>query len=162
VYYHRADRNGIGFDRSSKGSNAVSQYAPEVAAQFNDLKTVPDEYLLWFHHVPWDYRMRSGRTVWEELVRHYTQGVDAVKQMRATWAGLEHQTIQNQEPERSRVRHRRCRASQRRRRQCLPQRGSPALRLERVERDEGVAEQDPRRSAEAEAQVAFPLPGLTP
>jgi len=89
VYYHRADHNGIGFDRSSTGSNAIAQYAPEVAAQFNDLKTVPDEYLLWFHHVPWDYRMRSGRTLWEELVRHYTQGVEDVKQMRATWARLE-------------------------------------------------------------------------
>jgi alpha-glucuronidase len=89
VYYHRADKDGIGFDRSSSGSNAVAQYAPEVAAQFDDLKTVPDEYLLWFHHVPWDYRMRSGRTLWEELVRHYTAGVEAVKDMRATWAGLE-------------------------------------------------------------------------
>jgi alpha-glucuronidase len=89
VYYHRADRNGIGFDRSSSGSNAVSQYAPPVAAQFDDLKQIPDAYLLWFHHVPWNYRMRSGRTLWEELVSHYTHGVDELKRLRATWAGLE-------------------------------------------------------------------------
>jgi alpha-glucuronidase len=88
VYYHRADHNGIGFDRSSAGSNAVAQYAPQVAAQFNNLPTVPDEYLLWFHHVPWDYRMHSGRTLWEELVLRYTRGVTEVKAMRAAWAGL--------------------------------------------------------------------------
>ncbi|HTQ37240.1 MAG TPA: alpha-glucuronidase family glycosyl hydrolase [Steroidobacteraceae bacterium] len=88
VYFHRADQNGIGFDRSRTGSDAVDQYAKPVADGFNDLKTIPDTYLLWFHHVAWDYRMRSGRTLWEELVRHYTQGVDEVKQMRATWAKL--------------------------------------------------------------------------
>jgi alpha-glucuronidase len=89
VYYHRANRDGIGFDRGSSGSNAVAQYAPPVAAAFDDLKQVPDAYLLWFHHVGWDYRMRSGRTLWEELLAHYTRGIDAVKQMRATWAKLE-------------------------------------------------------------------------
>lgn len=89
VYYHRADRNGVGFDRSNTGSNATAQYAPPVAAQFDDLKQVPDAYLLWFHHVPWDYRMRSGRTLWEELVRHYTHGVEEVKRLRATWSKLE-------------------------------------------------------------------------
>ena len=88
VYYHRADQKGIGFDRTSTGSNAVAQYAPQVAAQIGNLKTVPDEYLLWFHHVPWDYRMRSGQTLWEELVRRYTRGVAEVIAMRATWAGL--------------------------------------------------------------------------
>ncbi len=88
VYYHRADRNGIGFDRSSSGSNAVAQYAPQVAAQFEDLRQIPDAYLLWFHHLPWDYRMRSGHTLWQDLVAHYTHGIDAVKQLRATWAGL--------------------------------------------------------------------------
>jgi len=89
VYFHRADRNGIGFDRSRTGSDAVDQYAPPLAAQFNDLAAVPEALLLWFHHVPWDYRLRSGRTLWEELVRHYTAGVDEVKQMRATWAKLD-------------------------------------------------------------------------
>lgn len=88
VYYHRADQKGIGFDRTSTGSNAVAQYAPQVAAQIGNLKTVPDEYLLWFHHVPWDYRMRSGQTLWEELVRRYTRGVAEVIAMRATWDGL--------------------------------------------------------------------------
>ncbi|WP_130620757.1 alpha-glucuronidase family glycosyl hydrolase [Dyella amyloliquefaciens] len=89
VYYHRADHDGIGFDRSSSGSNAVAQYAPPVAGTFNDLSKIPDAYLLWFHHVPWNYRMRSGRTLWDELVVHYTQGVDEVKQMRATWQRMD-------------------------------------------------------------------------
>ena len=88
VYYHRADHNGIGFDRSGAGSNAVAQYAPQVAAQWDSLQTVPDEYLLWFHHLPWHYRMHSGRTLWDELVLHYTRGVKEVKAMRATWAAL--------------------------------------------------------------------------
>lgn len=89
VYYHRADQHGIGFDRSRKGSDAVDQYAPPIAARFNDLKATPDAYLLWFHHLPWDYRMRSGRRLWDELVTHYTHGVDEVKRMRTTWAGLD-------------------------------------------------------------------------
>src|SRR5690606_6051746 len=89
VYYHRADRNGIGFDRSSSGSNAVAQYAAPVAEQFNELDRVPDAYLLWFHHVPWTHAMRSGRTLWEEMIRHYTRGVDEVASMRETWASLE-------------------------------------------------------------------------
>jgi len=89
VYFHRADRNGIGFDRSVAGSNAVAQYAPPLAKEFGDAKTVPERYLLWFHHVPWDYRTRSGRTLWDELVHRYTRGVDEVKKMRETWRGLE-------------------------------------------------------------------------
>jgi alpha-glucuronidase len=89
VYYHRADRNGIGFDRSATGSNAVAQYAPPVAAEFGDVKRVPEKYLLWFHHVPWNYPTRSGRPLWDELVHRYTHGVDEVKRMRGTWAGLE-------------------------------------------------------------------------
>jgi alpha-glucuronidase len=88
VYYHRANKDGIGFDRSSKGSNAVAQYAAPVAGAFDDLKQVPDNLLLWFHHVPWDYRMRSGRPLWEELLVHYSRGIDEVKRMRATWAQL--------------------------------------------------------------------------
>ena len=88
VYYHRADRQGIGFDRSRTGSNAVAQYAPAIAAQFNDVTQTPERFLLYFHHLPWDYRMRSGQTLWYELVAHYTQGVDDVKQMRATWDHL--------------------------------------------------------------------------
>ena len=88
VYYHRADRNGIGFDRSHTGSNAVAQYAPPVAREFDDLASVPERDLLWFHHVPWDHRMRSGRTLWDELVAHYDRGVASVATMRETWAGL--------------------------------------------------------------------------
>jgi alpha-glucuronidase len=89
VYYHRADSEGIGFDRSRGGSDAVDEYAPPVAAQFNDVKQTPEQLLLWFHHVPWDYRMQSGQTLWYELVAHYTHGVDDVKQMRETWSHLD-------------------------------------------------------------------------
>jgi alpha-glucuronidase len=88
VYYHRADAQGIGFDRSATGSDAVAQYAPPVAARFGDLDTVPEEFLLWFHHVPWDHRMASGNTLWDELVLRYGRGVDYVAGMRRTWDGL--------------------------------------------------------------------------
>jgi alpha-glucuronidase len=88
VYYNRADAQGIGFDRTVTGSNAVAQYAAPLAAQFGDLARVPEQFLLWFQHVPWDHRMASGRTLWEELVSHYTRGVQAVSAMRHTWAGL--------------------------------------------------------------------------
>ncbi|WP_409976720.1 alpha-glucuronidase family glycosyl hydrolase [Xanthomonas graminis] len=88
VYYHRADRNGIGFDRSATGSNAVAQYAPPLARRFGDVRTVPEDYLLWFHHVPWDHRMASGRPLWQELIGRYDHGVAEVARMRATWAGL--------------------------------------------------------------------------
>jgi len=88
VYFNRADAQGIGFDRTATGSNAVSQYAPPVAAEFSDLKRIPDDLLLWFHHVRWDYKMRSGRTLWDELVMHYSDGVRAVGDMRRTWASL--------------------------------------------------------------------------
>jgi alpha-glucuronidase len=91
VYFNRADASGIGFDRTATGSNAVAQYAPRVAAQFADLKRTPEKLLLWFHHVPWDYKMQSGRTLWDALVIHYTQGVQTVSDMRHTWAGLSSQ-----------------------------------------------------------------------
>src|SRR5690606_4619269 len=74
VYFHRATRQGIGFDRSTRGSDAVSQYAPPVARLFDDPATTPETLLLWFHHLPWDYRMASGRTLWEELVARYDRG----------------------------------------------------------------------------------------
>jgi alpha-glucuronidase len=89
VYYHRADASGIGFDRTATGSNAVSQYFPEVAQVFGDVRRVPESLLLWFHRVPWDHRMASGRTLWEELVGRYQGGVDAVRRMQATWRSLE-------------------------------------------------------------------------
>jgi len=88
VYYHRADEVGIGFDRTKTGSNAVAQYAPPVAKIFADRERIPDKFLLWFHHVPWDERMRSGRTLWAELVHRYSRGVDAVGGMRKTWSAL--------------------------------------------------------------------------
>ncbi|MGA8204508.1 MAG: alpha-glucuronidase family glycosyl hydrolase [Woeseiaceae bacterium] len=89
VYYHRADADGIGFDRTKSGSDAVAQYAKPVARRFGDLDTVSDQYLLWFHHLPWDYRMKSGETLWQELVAHYGRGVAEVEALQATWASLE-------------------------------------------------------------------------
>jgi alpha-glucuronidase len=89
VYYHRADADGIGFDRTATGSNALAQYAPSVGARFRDLKTAPENTLLWFHHLSWAYRMASGRTLWEELVITYGRGVARVREMRKTWSTLE-------------------------------------------------------------------------
>ena len=88
VYYHRASKDGIGFDRTTRGSDAVSQYFKPVAAQFDDAAKTPEEFLLWFHHLPWDYTTKSGRTLWDELVVHYSRGVDTVRGMRKTWDGL--------------------------------------------------------------------------
>jgi len=88
VYYHRADSNGIGFDRTITGSNAVSQYFPEAAEKFSSLEKCPDEYLLWFHHLPWDYKMKSGKTLWEEICYHYYNGVDGVKETIKIWNSL--------------------------------------------------------------------------
>ncbi|ASR42288.1 alpha-glucuronidase [Xanthomonas citri pv. mangiferaeindicae] len=88
VYYHRATREGIGFDRSRRGSDAVSQYAPPVADVFDDPDRVPETLLLWFHHVPWDRPMASGRPLWDELVQRYDRGVATVRDMRSTWDGL--------------------------------------------------------------------------
>jgi len=89
VYYHRADRGGIGFDRTATGSDAIAQYAPALAARYADPRTTPETELLWFHHLPWTYRMTSGRTLWEELVAHYDRGVTHVTAMRTQWAALE-------------------------------------------------------------------------
>jgi alpha-glucuronidase len=89
VYYHRADKAGIGFDRTvATGSKATAQYAPQVAAVFEDVKKIDEKDLLWFHHLSWDYRTRSGRTLWDEMVVRYTGGVAEVTAMRNTWAGL--------------------------------------------------------------------------
>lgn len=88
VYYHRADRNGIGFDRTKTGSNAVSQYAPPVAKRYADPATTPERELLWFHHIAWDKQMASGRTLWAEMVMRYDRGVSYVADMRRRWAAL--------------------------------------------------------------------------
>jgi len=89
VYYNRADAEGIGFDRTKTGSYATSQYFPEVAKKFENLATCPEKFLLWFHHVPWDYTLNSGRTLWEGLCYKYYQGTDQVKKMQALWNTLE-------------------------------------------------------------------------
>lgn len=91
VYYHKADENGIGFDRTKTGSNAVAQYFPPVAKQFGNLKQVPEKYLLWFHHVGWDYKVKSGRTLWDELCYRYSDGVKGVQQMQQTWDSMQEQ-----------------------------------------------------------------------
>jgi len=88
VYYHRATEQGVGFDRTASGSDAVSQYAPGIAAEFADRERIPEELLLWFHHAPWNYRTRSGRPLWDELVHRYTRGVEAVRGMRDTWESV--------------------------------------------------------------------------
>jgi alpha-glucuronidase len=88
VYYAKAGKDGIGFDRTATGSNAVAQYAPPVAARFADLKTIDEKDLLWFHHLPWDYRLKSGQTLWDGLVTHYSRGVAGVGRMERTWSGL--------------------------------------------------------------------------
>ncbi len=84
-YYSRADARGIGFDRTASGSGAAEQYAPKIGGCFADFKCVSDKYLLWFHHVPWTYRMRSGRSLWGELVAHYDRGVADVEAAEREW-----------------------------------------------------------------------------
>ena len=86
VYYHKADAFGIGFDRTKTGSDTVSQY--HLPQRFSDLQQCPEKFLLWFHHVPWNYKMKSGRTLWDEMALHYQSGVDWVRSTRATWATL--------------------------------------------------------------------------
>ncbi|HNY14536.1 MAG TPA: alpha-glucuronidase family glycosyl hydrolase [Bacteroidales bacterium] len=85
VYYHRADTSGIGFDRTPSGSDAVAQYFGPVRDLFADIKSCPENLLLWFHHVPWDYRLKSGKTLWDELCFHYDNGVRSVIIMEAEW-----------------------------------------------------------------------------
>jgi alpha-glucuronidase len=88
VYYHQADSHGIGFNRTPSGSDAVSQYFSPYRELVADLDTCPEELLLWFHHVPWTYQMKSGRTLWDELCYTYNQGVDTVRRMQQTWDDL--------------------------------------------------------------------------
>jgi alpha-glucuronidase len=87
-YYHRADESGIGFDRTASGSNALEQYAPSLAAQWTDPAAIDEDYLLWFHHLPWDFRTRSGRTLWDELTHRYDRGVAWAAGARQRWAAL--------------------------------------------------------------------------
>ncbi len=87
-YYHRADTIGLGFERSPKGSDAVSQYAQPLRDLFGDRAQTPDSLLLWFHHVGWTERTKSGRTLWEDLFYHYREGIDTVRAMRRTWQSV--------------------------------------------------------------------------
>ncbi|QSB26356.1 alpha-glucuronidase family glycosyl hydrolase [Flavobacterium sp. CLA17] len=85
VYYHKADKNGIGFDRSKTGTNATAQYAPEVQKMFDNLETCPEKDLLWFHHASWDYKLKNGQTLWNGLALKYQEGVNQVAAMKNVW-----------------------------------------------------------------------------
>ena len=102
VYYHKADEQGVGFDRSSTGSNAVAQYREPYATIYNKVETCPEKYLLWFHHVPWDYKMKSGHTLWQELVSHYNHGVRVVESYPEIWQQMKKTvlTIDNDDSQR--------------------------------------------------------------
>jgi len=89
VYYHKADSIGIGFDRTSKGSDALSQYAPEIEKAWSDPNSCPEKYLLWFHHLRWNYQMRSGRTLWDEMCVKYDEGVKSATELKNEWDSLE-------------------------------------------------------------------------
>ena len=88
VYYHKADSIGLGFDRTKTGSDAVDDYYPEVAEKFSSLEKCPEKFLLWFHHVSWNYKLKSGRTLWKELCYRYYHGAEEVGEMIDTWASL--------------------------------------------------------------------------
>jgi alpha-glucuronidase len=88
-YYHQADTNGIGFNRTKSGTDAVDQYHQVLATTFNDVNACPEIYLLWFHHLPWDYKMKNGKTLWNELCYRYDSGVKQVKQFQKDWDALE-------------------------------------------------------------------------
>jgi alpha-glucuronidase len=88
AYYHKADSAGIGFDRTRTGSDNVDQYNEPLASTYNDLATCPENLLLWFHHLPWDYKLSSGKTLWDEICLHYDRGIKTVESFRATWQGL--------------------------------------------------------------------------
>lgn len=88
-YYHQANINGIGFDRTTKGSDAISQYHEPLASQFNNAATCPDKLLLWFHHLPWNYKMKNNRTLWDELCYHYDLGVKQVREFQKVWDKVE-------------------------------------------------------------------------
>jgi len=84
-YFHQADSLGVGFDRTKEGSNAVSQYHEPVASMFNDVNTCPDIYLLWFHHLPWNFKMKNGHTLWDDICYHYNTGLHQVHQFQQIW-----------------------------------------------------------------------------
>ena len=85
VYYHRANGDSIGVDRTHTGTNATSQYPEPYCSLYDDINTCPERYLLWFHRVPWTRRMNSGRTLWEEMQWRYNQGVKEVEDYISIW-----------------------------------------------------------------------------
>ena len=99
VYYHKADAQGVGFDRSSKGTDAVGQYPEPYRSLYNNIETCPEEYLLWFHHVPWTYKMKSGSTLWQELCMKYNMGVAMVEVYRDFWHTSAKQYMKGHEQE---------------------------------------------------------------
>ena len=99
VYYHKADAKGIGFDRSSKGTDAVGQYPEPYRSQYDNIETCPEEYLLWFHHVAWNYKMKSGSTLWQELCMKYNMGVAMVEVYRDFWHTSTKQYMKGHEQE---------------------------------------------------------------
>lgn len=99
VYYHKADAQGVGFDRSSKGTDAVGQYPEPYRSMYDNIATCPEEYLLWFHHVAWDYKMKSGSTLWQELCMKYNMGVAMVEVYRDFWHTSAKQYMKGHEQE---------------------------------------------------------------
>ena len=99
VYYHKADAQGVGFDRSSKGTDAVGQYPEPYRSQYDNIETCPEEYLLWFHHVAWNYKMKSGSTLWQELCMKYNMGVAMVEVYRDFWHTSTKQYMKGHEQE---------------------------------------------------------------
>lgn len=99
VYYHKADAQGVGFDRSSKGTDAVGQYPEPYRSLYDNIETCPEEYLLWFHHVPWTYKMKSGSTLWQELCMKYNMGVAMVEVYRDSWHTSAKQYMKGHEQE---------------------------------------------------------------
>lgn len=99
VYYHKADAQGVGFDRSSKGTDAVGQYPEPYRSLYDNIKTCPEEYLIWFHHVPWTYKMKSGSTLWQELCMKYNMGVAMVEVYRDFWHTSAKQYMKGHEQE---------------------------------------------------------------
>lgn len=94
LYYHRADANGLGFDRTEKGSNALAQYPPKLAARYREEDTCPEPFLLWFHHVSWSRKMKSGQTFWNDFVKSFYDGAEQVKKLQAEW-----QSVKDEIPE---------------------------------------------------------------
>jgi alpha-glucuronidase len=119
TYYNRADDKGLGFDRTRQGSGAVDQYHPPLNGKFNSLASCPEEFLLWFHHVPWDYHMKSGRTFWDELCRRYSGGARQARQMENQWKTLKNKVDNARHKEVAEKLHRQAQEAREWAEQCL-------------------------------------------